>query len=76
MSNLPPEAQIVPAKRAVEITASATPFAETRGIFIETAGDFALVFAEGGTLTLTLAAGVYPFAIVSCTSGTGLVALY
>jgi len=78
MSNLPPEAQIVPAKRAVSKTASATPFDETRGIFIETAGSFTLIFAEGsGTgVTMTLPVGVLPFAIVACTAGTGLWALY
>jgi hypothetical protein len=78
MSNLPAEAQIVPAKRAVAITASATAFDETRGVFIETSGAFTLTFAEGSTpIAMTLTAGsVYPFAIVKCTTGTGLVALY
>ena len=78
MSNLPPEAQIVPAKRAVSITASGTAFDETRGIFIETAGSFTVVFAEGSGsgVTMTLPAGVLPFAIVKCTAGTGLWALY
>lgn len=79
MSNLPPEAQIVPAKRAVSITASATAFAETRGVFIETEGSFTILFAEssdGNAVTMTLPVGVHPFAITKCTSGTGLWALY
>jgi len=78
MSNLPAEAQIVPAKRAVAITASSTAFDETRGIFIETAGSFTLVFAEGSGsgVTMTLPVGTQPFAIVKCTAGTGLCALY
>jgi hypothetical protein len=78
MSILPAEAQIVPAKRAVSRTASADAFDETRGIFIETAGSFTVVFAEGSGsgVTMTFAVGVYPFAIVKCTAGTGLWALY
>lgn len=79
MSNLPADAQIVPAKRAVAITASSTAFAETRGIFIETAGSFTILFADSGNgtaVTMTLPAGVLPFAIIKCTAGTGLWALY
>lgn len=79
MSNLPPDAQVVPARRAVAITASATAFAETRGVFIETDGSFTMAFADDAatTVSMTLVAGtVYPFSIVKCTSGTGLVALY
>lgn len=79
MSNLPPVSQVVPARRAVAITASATVFAATRSVFIETDGSFTVAFVDdsANTVSMTLVAGtVYPFSIVKCTSGTGLVALY
>lgn len=79
MSNLPPVSQVVPARRAVAITASATAFAATRSVFIETDGSFTIAFVDdaANTVTMTLVAGtVYPFSIVKCTAGTGLVALY
>lgn len=78
MPNFPMAAQIAPFRRLVEITASANSFAETRGIFIETAGDFTVSFADdaANTITLTLAQGTHPFCIVKCTAGTGLCAGY
>ncbi|MEW9535702.1 hypothetical protein MRBLRC7O_000912 [Agrobacterium radiobacter] len=79
MSNLPPASQVVPVRRAVAITASATAFAETRGVFIETDGSFTVAFVDdaANTVTMTLVAGtVYPFSIVKCTVGTGLFAMY
>jgi hypothetical protein len=79
MSNLPAAAQIIPAGRAVAITASGTLITETRAIFIETAGSFTILFAgssDGNPVTMTLPVGVHPFAITKCTAGTGLWALY
>lgn len=78
MANFPMAAQIAPFRRLVEKTASATAFDETRGIFIETAGDFTLVFADdaANTITLTLDKGTHPFCIIKCTAGTGLCAGY
>lgn len=79
MSNLPAAAQIVPAGRAVAITAGGSDIIETRGIFIETAGSFTILFAgssNGTAVTMSLPIGVYPFAITRCTAGTGLWALY
>jgi hypothetical protein len=78
MPNFPMAAQIAPFRRLVPITASSSAFAETRGVLIEAAGDFTVVFADDPTeVTLTLVAGqVYPFCIVKCTAGTGLCAGY
>lgn len=77
MSNLPPQAQIVPAKRAVAITASTNFFDESRGIHIDTAGSFTVQFSESSTpVTMNFPAGCLPYAIVKCTAGTGLWALY
>lgn len=76
--NLPSEAQVVPASRAVPITASATAFAPTRAIHVNTSETITVDFADGGTaVQLEVVAGqVYPYRVVKVTTGTGVVALY
>lgn len=76
--NIPPEAQVVPASRAVAITASATAFDPTRALHISTDETIVVDFADGGTgISLTVVAGqVYPYRVVKVTTGTAVVALY
>ena len=77
MANFPMAAQIAPFRNLIEITAGASSFAETRGIFIETAGDFTIQMADASSaITLTLAVGTHPMCITKCTAGTGLFAGY
>lgn len=76
-SQLPADSQMVPFKRLVPITASATAFDATRSIFIETAGSFTIVMEEASDeRTITLPVGTHPMCIVKCTAGTGLWAGY
>lgn len=79
MSNLPAEAQIVPGKRGVEKTASATPFDPGRGFHANVSETISVIFEEAtAAIPLVVTAGVpYPYAIKAYTSGTQtLVVLY
>lgn len=69
---------IVPAARAVELTASATAFAQCRAIHCNTSETITVDFADGATgVDLVVTAGaVYPYSLVKVTTGTGVVALY
>lgn len=77
MANFPMAAQIAPFRNLIAITASATAFAETRGVYIDTAGSFTIRMADAAsTITLALEKGTHPMCITHCTSGTGLYAGY
>lgn len=77
MVSFPYGAQIAPVENAVSITASASDFAGTRSIFIETAGSFTIQFVGASSaVTMTLPVGTHPFCIKKCTAGTGLWACY
>lgn len=77
-AGLRPEDSIVPAGKAVAITASSTAFTATTAVHCNTSGSFTVDFNSGATgISLTLNGGqTYPFSLVKVTSGTGLVALY
>ena len=70
--------QIVPATKAVAITASANAFTPTRAIHCNEAGTLTVDFADGATgVSLTVTAGsCLPYRLVKVTAGTGVVALY
>lgn len=70
--------QIVPATKAVAITASATAFTATRAIHCNEDGTLTVDFADGATgVSLVVSAGCcYPYRLVKVTAGTGVLALY
>ncbi len=79
MSNLPPEAQIVPGKRGVEKTASAIPFDAGRGFHANVSETISVIFEEASvSVPLAVVAGnSYPYAIKAYTAGTQtLVVIY
>ena len=54
------------------ITPGNDKFQRTRGIIVNTDGNYTLLFRQGSAVTVTLVAGViYPFSIVKCTAAAG-----
>lgn len=75
------DALMVPATKAVALTASGTDLdAPTRGLHVNADGNITVVMADDAaadTVTLSVVAGMtYPYRIRRLTAGTGVVGLF